>query len=102
MTASLTTKSKKSGATPSKTMTKSKTNGLFNSSAKPTIKKNALFNSSASKQRSTNDFRGLSDSDWSSDRVGRAKFTKIGLNATKRGAEGSTEDMAIDLGSGSD
>jgi histone H3/H4 len=97
------TKAKKSGAAlPSKTKSKSKTNAIFNSSAKQTTKNNALFNSSTSKQRTMDHYRGLSDSDSSSDHIGKVKFTKIGLSMTKRGAEGSTEDMAIDLGSGSD
>jgi histone H3/H4 len=63
--------------------------------AKP---KNALFNSSTSK-KGQDVFRGLSDSDSSNVIVSKPKYKTIDV---QRGAEGQTEDMAIDLGSGSD
>ena len=59
-------------------------------------KKNALFNSSA---RNQDVFGGLSDSDSSDDVVSKPKYKSIDAHFSKSGQEGTTEDMAIDLGS---
>ena len=80
-------KKKKSIKSTSKTKT---------STAKKT-KKNALYNSSA---RNQDVFGGLSDSDSSSDDVvSKPKYKSIDAHFSKRRDEGTTEDMAIDLGS---
>ena len=66
--------------------------------AKSRPKKNGLFNSS----KASDVFKGLSDSDSSSEVVGKARYKTLDAHFSKKGAEGKSEDMVIDLSSGSD